>query len=135
MGNCVFCNFEDKKVIVYEDGICFAVISRNPINKYHVILIPKEHYENFTDLPNRTAAHIFIVAKKISKAVRQACKPTAMHHLSDDDIEKTGYNLVSHYKLHIIPRFENDGIVIEWRRQDLDLRARSKIAEEIKKFL
>jgi diadenosine tetraphosphate (Ap4A) HIT family hydrolase len=58
-----------------------------------------------------------------------------IHHMSDDDIAKKGYNLISHYKFHIIPRFENDGVEMKWARQDLDLRARAGIASEIRQHL
>ena len=135
MQGCVFCNFKDKEVIVYDDDLCFAAISQNPINKYHIMVIPKTHYENFIDLPDNLAAHLFLVTKKLSAALRKACNPIAIHHISDDDILKNGYNLVAHYKIHVIPRFENDGIKIEWNRQDLDLKARVQIATEIRNCL
>lgn len=57
----------------------------------------------------------------------------AIHHISDDDIQKKGYNLIAHYKFHIIPRFENDGIEMKWSRYDLNNRERAEIANEIKK--
>lgn len=132
MKDCVFCNFKDKSVIVYDDELCYAAISLNPINKYHIMIISKEHFEDFIDLPDKLASHLFLTAKKLSLAVRKACNPIAIHHISDDDINKKGYNLVAHYKFHIIPRFEDDGVKIEWNRQDLDLETRSRIAEEIK---
>jgi len=135
MEGCVFCNFKDKEVVVYEDSLCFAAISLNPINKYHIMVIPKEHYENFVDLPDGLASHIFLIAKKLSLAVRKACNPVAIHHISDDDIQKKGYNLVAHYKFHIIPRFESDKVKMEWDRYDLSLEERTKIANEIKKYL
>jgi histidine triad (HIT) family protein len=120
---------------VYEDELCFAAVSQNPINRYHVMVIPREHYENFIDLPDDLASHLFLVAKKLSLAVRKSCNPVAIHHISDDDIQKKGYNLISHYKFHIIPRFENDKVKMEWDRYDLSLEERTKIAEEIKKQL
>jgi histidine triad (HIT) family protein len=135
MKECVFCNFEDKGAVVYEDAVCFAAVSRNPINKHHVLVIPKQHYKDFVDLPDELASHLFLTTKKLSAAVRATCKPFAIHHISDDDIESKGYNLVSHYKLHIIPRFENDGVKIEWHREDLNLETRSKIALDIKSHL
>jgi len=91
--------------------------------------------EDFIDLPDNLAAHLFLVAKKISVAVRNACHPVAIHHISDDDVLKKGYNLVAHYKFHIIPRFKDDGIKIDWKRYDLNLKSRAKIAEKIKKHL
>jgi len=135
MDNCVFCNFKDKGVVIYEDDLCYAVVSLNPINKYHVLIIPLAHYENFVDLPDELVSHIFLIAKKLSLAVRKACNPTAIHHISDDDIDKKGYNLVAHYKFHIIPRFDNDGVKMEWKRENLDMETRSKLAEEVRKQL
>ncbi|SRR3989344_1457040 len=135
--DCVFCNFKDKEVLFYEDRLCYAVISKNPINKYHVLIIPKEHYQEFVELPDELASHIFLVAKKISKAVRKACNPDAISHLFDDDTSKSGYNLVAHYKFHIIPRFKKDMPLIDWSplRTDESSEARSKYAKDIKKYL
>ena len=133
MKDCVFCDFKDREVVIYKDGKCFAAVSLNPINKYHVMVIPNEHYENFIDLPDDLASHIFLVAKKLSLAVRKACNPVAIHHISDDDVKKKGYNLVSHYKFHIIPRFENDKVKMEWDRYSLTPKERVVIAGEIKK--
>lgn len=137
MDKCVFCDFKDKDVLVYNDNLCYAIISRNPINKYHVLVIPKQHYESFVDLPDKLASHIFLVAKKMSKAVREACKPDAVTHISDDETSKVGYNLISHYKFHIIPRFRKDFDMIDWRplRKDESEKVRSKYAKEIKKRL
>ena len=133
--HCIFCNFKDKETIIHEDKLCFAIISKNPINKYHVLVIPKNHYEKFTDLTDNLAARIFIVAKKLSLAVKKTCRPDAISHLSDDDLSKAGYNLVSHYKFHIIPRFTNDRVKIVWaRKADPGLKTRSRYAGLVRKF-
>jgi histidine triad (HIT) family protein len=134
---CIFCDYEDKGAILYRDSSCYAVISKNPINKHHVLVIPREHYENFIELPDELASHIFLVAKRISKAVKRACNPDAITHVFDDDISRSGYNLIAHYKFHIIPRFKRDIHVIDWSslRTDEDDEARSKYALEIKKYL
>ena len=131
MPDCPFCG-KNLAPIIYGDDLCFAVVSPNPINRYHVLVIPRVHHEGFVDLPDELAAHLFVVAKRLSAAVRKACAPVAVHHISDDDIQRRGYNLVPHYKLHIIPRFEGDGIIMEWKRENLDLAERTRIAQEIK---
>jgi len=135
MDKCIFCGFKDKDVLVYDDRQCYAIISTNPINKHHVLVIPKKHYESFVDLPDKLASHVFLVAKRISMAVRKACKPDAITHVSDDETSEVGYNLVAHYKFHIIPRFRKDFAVIDWGplRKDESKEARSKYAKEIKK--
>lgn len=131
--NCPFCNFSDREVLIHEDEIAFAVISLRPINKHHVMVIPRKHYESFVELPDNIASHIFLLAKRISGAVRRVCRADAVCHISDDDVAGTGHNLVAHYKFHIIPRFKNDNIVINWdlARENAGLQARSMFAREI----
>ena len=135
MKGCVFCNFKDEEVIVYEDSKCFVAVDLKPINKYHVMVIPKRHFEDFTELPDSLASHLFLVAKRLSLAVRKACNPMAIHHISDDDITREGFNLVSHYKFHIIPRFKNDRVAMKWDRYDLSLEERALVAKQIKSEL
>lgn len=135
MEGCVFCNFADKGVVVYEDEKCFAAVSLNPINKYHVMVIPREHVENTADLSDDLASHLFWVTRKISSAVKTACNPDAIIRISTDDLNKKGYNLVSHFKIHVIPRFDNDGVKIDWNRKDLPLTERESIAQQVKQNL
>jgi histidine triad (HIT) family protein len=113
--SCPFCGFSDREVVVSEDSIAFAAIDLRPINRYHVLVIPKTHYELFTDLPDEVAAHVFLLAKRISAAVRDVCQPDGITHISDDDIAWGGLSL-PHYKLHVIPRFKNDATRIEFDR-------------------
>ncbi len=132
--NCVFCDFKDKEVLIYDDRSCYAIISKSPINKYHVMVIPHQHHSDFIHIPDKLAAHLFIVTKKLSAAVRKACRPDAITHMSDDDISRSGWNLVEHYKFHIIPRFKNEKVKIEWNRDpDPGIEIRSKYANAIKK--
>ena len=137
IGQCPFCDYKDEGVIVYKDDECFAVISADPINKYHVLVIPKKHYEQFVDLPDALASHIFLVAKEISRVVRGVCNADAISHVSDDDVSKSGYNLVKHYKFHIIPRFKENIDTVNWEalRTQADEKTRAQYAEEIKRRL
>ncbi len=133
--DCQFCNFLDREVLIYEDELAFAIISLRPINKHHVMIIPRKHYESFVELPDNIASHIFLLAKHISAAVRRVCQADAICHISDDDVTGTGHNLVAHYKFHIIPRFKNDKIVMDWAREDVGLQERSVFAREINEEL
>ena len=133
---CAFCDFKDLGVVVYEDYLSYAVITRRPINPYHTLVIPRDHFVDFTDLPDDLAAHIFLTAKNISEAIRNICNPDAITHLSDDDIHRKGYNLMEHYKFHIIPRFDDDKVRIDWGNpEDPGLETRVGFANKIKALL
>lgn len=134
--NCPFCGFKDLEVVAYEDELSYAIIPLHPINPYHTLVIPRDHFIDFTDLPDDVATHIFLTAKKISEAIRKVCRPDAITHLSDDDIYRKGYNLMEHYKFHIIPRFYNDNVRIDWGRSGDDgLEARGEYAKMINALL
>lgn len=115
---CPFCDFDDPSAVVYQDDLSFAVVSRDPINPFHTLVIPRKHYERFTDLPDDVAAHLFLVAKRISEAIATLSKADFITHLSDDDLKGSGVNLVAHYKFHIIPRYRDDKVAIDWRREE-----------------
>ena len=59
-----------------------------------------------------------------------------MTHISDDDIYQKGYNLVEHYKFHIIPRFDDDNVRIDWgNSEDPGMETKGEYARKIKAFL
>ncbi len=133
---CAFCDFKDRGVLVHEDYLAYAIIARHPINAYHTLVIPRDHFVDFTDLPDDLAAHIFLTAKNISNAIRNIFNPDAITHISDDDIHRKGYNLIEHYKFHIIPRFDNDKVRIDWGNpEDPGLETRIGYARKIKVLL
>jgi len=44
--NCVFCNDQDK---ILENYKCFTIYDRFPVNKGHMLVIPKRHFSNYFD--------------------------------------------------------------------------------------
>ncbi len=123
-------------MLVDEDRYVFAIVSESPINKYHVLVVPRRHYESFVDLPDGLASRVFLMAKRVSIAVRKASHADAITHLSDDAIEWKEFNQVRHYKFHVIPRYKNDKVKIDWhRRKDPGLRVRAGYAREVRNAL
>ena len=114
---CPFCRLDPQAPLVYEDELAIAMVPPDPINKYQVLVIPRRHYVDFVDIPDDLASHLFLLTKRLSQAVRDACHPDGMTHISDDDITRCGLNMLSHYKIHIIPRFRDEHITIDWARE------------------
>lgn len=50
MSECIFCKIIDGKIEsskVFENDSIFAFLDINPINKGHVLVIPKKHFQRF----------------------------------------------------------------------------------------
>ncbi len=81
------------------------------------MVLPRDHFEHLPELPAPTAARLIHVAQRVSRAVREAAGADAVTHITEDDVAGGGYNLVAHLKLHVIPRFKEDAVVMEWNRE------------------
>ncbi len=134
--SCAFCVLDDPAVTVYSDGILQALVSRAPINRYHVIIVPRDHVERLPDLSPEMAAAVVSAAQRVSRAIVAAAAPDGITYMTEDDLTGQGYNLVAHWKLHIIPRFRNEAVRIDWARTpDPGSGERAQIADDIRRHL
>lgn len=133
---CPFCTLDDPDVTVWADALVQAVVSRAPINEYHVIVVPRTHVERFPDLAPETAAAAVAAAQRVARASTAAAAPDGFTYVTEDDLTGQGYNLVAHWKLHVIARFRNDAVRLEWGRgEDPGVAARTRIATSIRHHL
>jgi histidine triad (HIT) family protein len=109
--DCIFCNIASKEIpaeVLYENDKVISVLDINPIHFGHALIIPKQHCNDFLDLPDETYHSILQAAKIVTQALVQS-------------LNLEGYNLFSnngtiagqsvfHFHLHITPRYRDDNI-------------------------
>ena len=81
---------------VWEDELCFSIMTIQPIRDGHLMVIPKMEVNHWDDVPSETAAHLMIVAQKIAKAIK-AVIPCKRIGISVIGLE------VPHTHIHLIP--------------------------------
>jgi histidine triad (HIT) family protein len=70
--SCIFCKIIDGEIPcskVYEDDTVLAFNDINPVAPYHILVIPKKHYESVIDIPENEMeiiGHIHNVINKIA---------------------------------------------------------------------
>ena len=67
------------------------------------------------DLDEDIAAAAFRVVNKIAKTLEAVYKPDGMTVLQAN--RPAGFQTVSHFHLHVLPRYEGDGVALEWPAQ------------------
>lgn len=87
--------------IVYEDDNVLAFLDINPVRKGHVLVIPKKHYEWFTDLPEELILPLFGASQRIALALKKVTGADLIHFSIVGDE-------VPHVHIHLIPYFEGD---------------------------
>jgi histidine triad (HIT) family protein len=101
-----------------------------PVNPGHVLVIPRAHVADLSELDEETGGHMFKVAVRISKALRRSglrCEGVSLH-LADG---KAAFQEVFHVHLHVIPRFRGDGFGLKFgpdyglrpSKEELDMTA------------
>ena len=111
MTNCIFCDIvsgQGDASIVYRDDACIAFMDIQPVTTGHVLVIPREHATNLSELPAETGGHIFKVAQQIAAALREGPVRCEAVNLFLADGAAAGQD-VFHVHLHVIPRYAGDG--------------------------
>jgi histidine triad (HIT) family protein len=129
--NCVFCKIIAGQIPaakIYQDDKVLAFLDINPVNKGHVLVIPKQHYSMMTDTPNDLIADIFQKSKKLMLVIKEAVQADFVV-VSIVGVE------VPHFHVHLVPRYHNDGLAEWWPTKKYDDGEMEKYAEKIKKFL
>ncbi len=140
MGDCVFCNIIKGSApasIAYSDEKVMAIMDIQPVNPGHVLIIPKIHVAQLSELSEETGVRMFKIAMRIAEALRQSGTKCEGINLFLADEEAAGQD-VFHVHLHVIPRFRGDGFQIRFgpnygsrpEREELD-RIGEKIREAI----
>jgi len=113
---CIFCKIgkgEIKSWKIYENEGVFAFLDVNPVNEYHTLVIPKNHYENIFDIPEDALKDLMAVVKKIVKLFNSKLGIRNVQIINSSGSE--AQQDVFHMHFHIVPRNLNDNQDIEWR--------------------
>ena len=113
---CVFCeivkgNIPSKKI--YEDDNTIAILDLSQATYGHTLIIPKKHSSNLLEIDDESYVNAMKVAKKVAEAIKKSFDDVLGFNLLNNCGEVAGQT-VNHFHIHIIPRYKNDGIKIEF---------------------
>lgn len=110
---CVFCkiiNGEIPSFKVYENDYVMCFLDINASTDGHTLIVPKKHFDNIFDLDDIYALEIMKAVKHVSCLLKEKLGVKAVNVINNSG-ELAGQT-VMHFHIHVIPRYENDGIVI-----------------------
>lgn len=116
-------------VKVYEDEFVYAFMDAGQVNPGHVLVATKKPYETLMEADDESAAAMMRAAAKIAKAVQAAFQPDGMTILQAN--KPAGWQTVPHLHLHVLPRYQGDGVDLTWPRNEPGLDKLHEYAEKI----
>lgn len=126
MEDCIFCKVargEAKSWKVFENDFVYAFLDINPASRYHTLVIPKSHYTNMFDIPERDLKEVIAVVKRITTLYQGKLGLKNIQYITNAGAE--AQQDVFHFHMHIVPRQTGDGQDIHWQthkqwRSDFD---------------
>ena len=106
MKDCIFCKIVNKDAEsyeVYNDDKVMVFMDLNPDSNGHMLIVPKKHITDFTEMDNETLCAINDVAQKMHKLIMEKLHPEGIRML----VNYGFLQVVKHYHLHMIPVYKN----------------------------
>jgi histidine triad (HIT) family protein len=106
MKDCIFCKLANGEIptkVVFEDEVVTVFMDANPNTDGHMLIVPKKHIEDFTEIDNETLTHVHDVAKKMKDLIYDRLGTCGLKLVNNYGSEQQ----VKHYHMHVIPVYED----------------------------
>jgi histidine triad (HIT) family protein len=134
--DCIFCKIINKQIpasIVSEDLELLSFLDIMPANKGHLLIIPKKHYSTFDEAPVELLTSMLKLAKKLSKA-QSLSEGSSGYNILLNNGTSAG-QVVQHLHIHLIPRFDHDGVKLNWQPKKYLDKEKEQLVARFKKFI
>jgi len=136
MDNCVFCRIvrgELPATVVFEDEATLAFMDIGSVNPGHMLVAVKPHVENLQSMDGELAGALFRSACRVAKAIETVYKPhgISVYQANGPAAGQT----VFHAHIHVLPRWENDGLTFTWPVKNPSREELEKVAAQLRTAL
>ena len=107
MPECTFCRIvagELPAEVVYEDETTIAFLDIAPLERGHTLVVPKHHTRNLFDIDPSLAAQVTRIVARIAPRLVAAVGADGLNVSQNN--ESAAGQVVFHYHVHLIPRWE-----------------------------
>ena len=116
MSNCIFCkivNRQERAWVIHETDASIAFFDIFPVNPYHTLIIPKQHYADIFSVPTEVLQEMMLTLKHVVDLYRTKLGITDMQIINNNGV--LGQQSVFHIHFHIAPRHKGDGQNLKWK--------------------
>ena len=103
--SCPFCRIiagEERAEIIYESPLSIAFLDINPINFGHALVVSREHFTDFNELPEDVLLDLMESLKIVSRAVVDSVRPAGFNIFNNNGV--AAGQSVFHFHFHVAPR-------------------------------
>ncbi len=108
---------------VYEDDRCVAFLTIEPMYAGHTLVVPREEYDHWIDLPEDLNAHLWTIAQRVGKAIQAEFAPARVGVLVVGEevphvhVHVTGFDVVGQLNFANVRRDVTPDEFDDWQRR------------------
>lgn len=131
--DCIFCKIalgQSPASFVYRDDSVLAFMSLEQPTPYKVLVVPRDHVETIYDLNDKQASAIFQATVTVARAIRDVSGCAGLNLVQSNG--RAAQQDVSHFHIHLLPRFVDDNIKLWWDNMVADRDTLDKLAGDLR---
>ena len=133
MDNCQYCEAVKGKQVLYADAELVALLAKPASVPGHVKIIPKQHHTIFEQVPDSLVRHLFQTANKFSTILFEALSVQGTNVIVENG--SVAGQKIPHFSIDVIPRRENDNLVLQWPPKKIPEEQMSSIEIQLQEDL
>jgi histidine triad (HIT) family protein len=130
--DCIFCKIvagELPSTIVDEDERTITFMDIAPATRGHALVIPREHSADLLSVEPEDLAAVSLAAKRLAGRAKEQLAADGVNLLNA--CGAVAFQTVFHFHVHVIPRYEGDGLRLPWVPQPGDAQQIAAAAQEL----
>lgn len=109
--NCVFCKIIEGEIpsyTVYEDSIVKVFLDVNPDSNGHLLIIPKKHILDISEMDEVTWKHILKISKEMRILLEKSLQIDGLTLIQNNGMVQE----VKHFHLHLKPFYKDPQAIL-----------------------
>ena len=136
MDNCVFCKIvrgEIPAAVVFQDELTLAFMDIGSVNPGHMLVAAKPHVESLQGMDEALAGAMFRSAARAARAIEAVLGPEGISVYQANGA--AAGQTVFHAHIHVLPRWESDGLTFTWPVKNPSREELEKVAAQLRATL
>jgi histidine triad (HIT) family protein len=113
--DCIFCKIvagDLPGTIVDSDELTVSFMDINPVTRGHALVVPRNHSRDLHEISTEDLAAVTLAAQRLAMRARDALGADGVNLLNFSGL--AAWQTVFHFHLHMVPRYDDDRLRLQW---------------------